>query len=81
MKPRQTGNRIAAELLLQKYFLAMSPKGGQTRKFYFLAMHVSRGGQTRKYCFLAMFSKGRQTRKHCFLAIFLEVDKPGNVVS
>ena len=52
-------------------FLAMFPKGGQTRKHCFLAM-FPKGGQTRKHCFLVMFPKGGQTRKHCFLVMFLE---------
>ena len=43
-------------------FLAMFPKGEQTRRHCFMAI-FPKGGQTRKQCFLAMFPEGGQTKK------------------
>jgi hypothetical protein len=60
-------------------FLAMFPKGEQTRKHCFVTMFPKggqvltmfpKGGQTRKQCFLAIFPKGGQIRKHSSPAMF-----------
>jgi hypothetical protein len=68
-KPGNIIKIYCQDILPALCFLAMFPKGEQTRKHCFLAMFPE-GGQTRKHCFLAMFPEGGQTREHCFLAMF-----------